>query len=97
MLVVLLAAAALSLGCASTDEPDAGSAGTSPDSRTTSGGPAPSTPTCATGGHAVLEPPGREPLVLAVLTRGGSADAEPRDALVAEAARIALDAVCAER
>lgn len=46
---------------------------------------------------AVLEPPGREPIVLAVLTRGETADAEPRDALVAEVARIALDAVCAER
>lgn len=44
---------------------------------------------------AVLEPPGRDPLVLAVLTRGGAADAEPRDELVAEAARIALDSVCA--
>lgn len=44
---------------------------------------------------AVLEPPGRDPLVLAVLTRGETADARPRDALVAVAARIALDAVCA--
>ena len=43
---------------------------------------------------AVLQPPGREPIVLAILTRQGEPDAEPDDALVAEAARIALDSLC---
>lgn len=40
---------------------------------------------------AVVWPPGRAPLVLAILTRGTSADAEPRDALVRRAAEIVLD------
>ena len=39
---------------------------------------------------AVLWPPGRPPIVLAVLTSHPDADADPDDALVAEAARIAL-------
>ena len=43
---------------------------------------------------AVLQPPGREPIVLAILTRQGEPDAEPDDSLVAEAARIALDSLC---
>ena len=43
---------------------------------------------------AVLQPPGRDPIVLAILTRQGEPDAEPDDSLVAEAARIALDSLC---
>lgn len=43
---------------------------------------------------AVLRPPGREPIVLAILTRQGEPDAEPDDTLVVEAARIALDSLC---
>lgn len=43
---------------------------------------------------AVLTPPGREPLVLAVMTRHADPDAEPDDTAVAEAARIALEGLC---
>ncbi|QKS22108.1 class A beta-lactamase [Curtobacterium sp. Csp1] len=39
---------------------------------------------------AVVTPPGRDPIVLVVMTAHGAADAEPSDALVAEAARIAI-------
>ena len=52
-----------------------------------------------TGGYgtrndvAVVWPPGREPLVVAVMTTREQEDAEPDDALVAAAARIALDAL----
>lgn len=52
-----------------------------------------------TGGYgtrndvAVVWPPGREPLVIAVLTTREQEGAEPDDALVAAAARIALDAL----
>lgn len=52
-----------------------------------------------TGGYgtrndlAVVRPPGRAPLVIAVLSTHDDPDAEPDDALVAAAARIALDAL----
>ncbi|MCS5488744.1 class A beta-lactamase [Curtobacterium flaccumfaciens pv. beticola] len=39
---------------------------------------------------AVVTPPGRDPIVLVVMTAHGSADAEPSDTLVAEATRIAI-------
>lgn len=39
---------------------------------------------------AVVTPPGRDPIVLVVMTAHGSADAEPSDTLVAEATRIAV-------
>jgi beta-lactamase class A len=42
---------------------------------------------------AVVTPPGRAPIVVTVFTTHDSADAEPDDALVAAAARIALDAL----
>ncbi|GAA4411969.1 class A beta-lactamase [Actinokineospora soli] len=42
---------------------------------------------------AVIWPPDRAPIVIAVLTTHPDPDAEPDDALVAEAARIALDAL----
>ncbi|MEU9061836.1 class A beta-lactamase [Streptomyces sp. NPDC048430] len=51
-----------------------------------------------TGGYgtrndiAVLWPPESAPIVLAVLTRGDARGAEPQDALVAQAARVALTA-----
>ncbi|MDX3058296.1 class A beta-lactamase [Streptomyces sp. NE06-03E] len=51
-----------------------------------------------TGGYgtrndiAVVRPPGSAPIVLAVLSRRDARDAEPQDALVAGAARVALDA-----
>ncbi|MFJ4840241.1 class A beta-lactamase [Streptomyces sp. NPDC088746] len=51
-----------------------------------------------TGGYgtrndiAVLWPPESAPIVLAVLTRGDAREAEPQDALVAQAARVALTA-----
>ncbi|MEU8709845.1 class A beta-lactamase [Streptomyces sp. NPDC048565] len=50
-----------------------------------------------TGGYgarndiAVVRPPDSAPIVLAVLSRRDVRDAEPRDALVAQAARVALD------
>ena len=45
---------------------------------------------------ALVTPPGGDPVVIAVLTRQTTSDAEPDDALVAGAARIALDALCLE-
>ena len=39
---------------------------------------------------AVVEVPGRDPVVMAVFSDRGTADAEYDDALVAEAARLAL-------
>jgi len=39
---------------------------------------------------AVVWPPGRAPLVLAVMSRRGERDAEPDDALLAEAARVVV-------
>lgn len=45
---------------------------------------------------ALVTPPGGDPVVIAVLTRQMTSDAEHDDALVAEAARIALDALCLE-
>lgn len=43
---------------------------------------------------AVVTPPGGGPVVLAVLTRGTTADAPPDDVLVARAARAVVDALC---
>ncbi|WP_182525172.1 serine hydrolase [Nocardioides dongkuii] len=43
---------------------------------------------------AVVRPPGRPPLVLAVMTRHGEPDAAADDALVADAARVVVRAVC---
>jgi beta-lactamase class A len=43
---------------------------------------------------AILRPPGRAPVVLAILTRQQTADAAPDDVLVAEAARLAVRALC---
>ena len=54
------------------------------------------TGTSAYGGRndvAVVHPPGREPLLVAVMTTHASPDAEPDDALVATAARVALRAL----
>lgn len=42
---------------------------------------------------AVLWPPGRDPIVLAIMTRGRAADAEPDDALVAAAAKATVAAL----
>jgi len=42
---------------------------------------------------AVVRPPGREPLVLAVMTRRDEQDAERRDALVAAAAEVVVEAL----
>lgn len=39
---------------------------------------------------AVVRPPGRDPLVIAVMTTGGSPDTEPSDALVAAATRLVV-------
>lgn len=43
---------------------------------------------------AVVTPPGRAPVVLAVLTRHDARDAATDDVLVAEAAEVAVDALC---
>lgn len=40
---------------------------------------------------AVVWPPGRAPIVLAVLSKRGAADAEPDDALLAQAAKVVTD------
>lgn len=42
---------------------------------------------------AVVRPPGREPILLAVLTTHDTADAATDDALVAEATRVVVDAL----
>jgi len=45
---------------------------------------------------AVLWPPGRPPIVLAILTTRGEADAEHDDALIAAATRVAVGALAAD-
>lgn len=46
---------------------------------------------------AVVTPPGRAPIVLAVMTRHDAPDAPTDDVLVARAARVVLDSLCGQR